>query len=306
MSASAEALGISSSSVPDEEVPTLTMENVTAQALNKVMEYCVAHQRRLTDQGKRIADIAVWDERFVRLDPGALCELASAAYHLEIKPLVDVTCQAIAHLLKGKSPSEIRRTFNILYDFTPEDDVPPPTMRDKLRNKYITNKRGDGAEKVNNNGATLAAIMSGTMGTANVDDDVDQTGTLVLAGPNSGGGRDKSRDRSDNLLLENGRADSGRDNVHDNGRENGRDNNNGNANDAQQHEQQRQIFEQLQLLEAEQQKLKEEERHQLQQQQQQQAALQEQQDALKKVRRDSVCCDVLVTDATRGTAKNAT
>lgn len=252
--ARAEALGISGSSAPDEEVPTLTMENVTAQALNKVMEYCVAHQRRLTDQGKRIADIAVWDERFVRLDPGALCELASAAYHLEIKPLVDVTCQAIAHLLKGKSPSEIRRTFNILYDFTPEDDVPPPTMRDKLRNKYITNKRSDGVEKVNNNGATLAAIMSGTMGSGNVDDDVDPTGTLVPPG-----GATVVRD-------------------------NGANNNVANTNDAQQHEQQRQIFEQLQILEAEQQKLKEEERYQLQQQQQQHAALQEQQEALKKVR----------------------
>lgn len=121
-----------------QESPLLAMENVTALAMHKVMEFCVAHQRRVTDTGKRIADLAQWNERFVRLDPGALCELASAAYHLEIKALVDLTCQAIAHLLKGKSPSEIRRTFNILYDFTPEDDVPPPTMRDKLRNKLIT------------------------------------------------------------------------------------------------------------------------------------------------------------------------
>lgn len=45
-----------------------------------------------------------------------------AAYHLQIKPLVDLTCQAIAQLLKGKTPAEIRRTFNILYDFQPEDD----------------------------------------------------------------------------------------------------------------------------------------------------------------------------------------
>jgi len=64
-----------------------------------------------------------------------LCELASAAYYLEIRPLVDLTCRAIAKLLKGKSPAEIRRTFNILYDFSPGDDVPPPTIRDKLRTK---------------------------------------------------------------------------------------------------------------------------------------------------------------------------
>jgi S-phase kinase-associated protein 1 len=79
--------------------------------------------------------LKVWDEKFVRLEPGELCELASAAYHLEIKPLVDLTCKAIAKLLKGKPPAEIRRTFNILYDFSPGDDVPPPTTRDKLRTK---------------------------------------------------------------------------------------------------------------------------------------------------------------------------
>lgn len=70
-----------------------------------------------------------------------------AAYHLEIKPLVDLTCQAIAQLLKGgrpscgadspdvlagKSPAEIRRTFNILYDFNPEDDGMQNRVREKL------------------------------------------------------------------------------------------------------------------------------------------------------------------------------
>jgi S-phase kinase-associated protein 1 len=48
--------------------------------------------------------------------------IRQAAYHLQIKPLVDLACQAIAQLLKGKTPAEIRRTFNILYDFQPEDD----------------------------------------------------------------------------------------------------------------------------------------------------------------------------------------
>jgi len=68
---------------------------------------------------------------------------------LDIKPLVDLTCKAIARLLKGKSPAEIRRTFNILYDFNPGDDAPPPTMRDKLRNKLHNTsiKKKNGVEK---------------------------------------------------------------------------------------------------------------------------------------------------------------
>ncbi|KAL6079680.1 Skp1 domain-containing protein [Balamuthia mandrillaris] len=120
---------------PDASV--LHLDNITGRALAKVMEYCYVH----TVPDTIHIDLKTWDDRFVRLDPGTLCELASAAYHLEIKPLVDLTCQAIAQLLKGKSPAEIRRTFNILYDFSPEDDAPPPTIRDKLRNKLCNPKR---------------------------------------------------------------------------------------------------------------------------------------------------------------------
>jgi S-phase kinase-associated protein 1 len=119
----------------------IQLDNITARALSKVMEYCHMHTAPHIVTMEKGMDLKTWDERFVKLDPGTLCELASAAYHLQIKPLVDLTCQAIAQLLKGKTPAEIRRTFNILYDFQPEDDAPPPTMRDKLRNKLCNPKR---------------------------------------------------------------------------------------------------------------------------------------------------------------------
>lgn len=119
----------------------IQFDNITARALSKVMEYCHMHTAPHIVTMEKGMDLKTWDEKFVKLDPGTLCELASAAYHLQIKPLVDLTCQAIAQLLKGKTPAEIRRTFNILYDFQPEDDAPPPTMRDKLRNKLCNPKR---------------------------------------------------------------------------------------------------------------------------------------------------------------------
>ena len=39
-----------------------------------------------------------------------------------MKPLVDLTCRAIADTIKGKSPEEIRATFQIVNDFTPEEE----------------------------------------------------------------------------------------------------------------------------------------------------------------------------------------
>jgi len=35
----------------------------------------------------------------------------------------DLGCKAIAGMIKGKSPEEIRKTFNIVNEFTPEEEV---------------------------------------------------------------------------------------------------------------------------------------------------------------------------------------
>jgi len=40
---------------------------------------------------------------------------------LDIKGLLDVTCKTVANMIKGKAPEEIRRTFNIKNDFTPQE-----------------------------------------------------------------------------------------------------------------------------------------------------------------------------------------
>ena len=41
---------------------------------------------------------------------------------LEIQSLIDTGCEVVANMIKGKSPEEIRRTFNIRNDFTPEEE----------------------------------------------------------------------------------------------------------------------------------------------------------------------------------------
>lgn len=48
--------------------------------------------------------------------------VAQASNYLDIKPLLDVGCKTVANMIKGKSPEEIRKTFNITNDFTPEEE----------------------------------------------------------------------------------------------------------------------------------------------------------------------------------------
>ncbi|KAI3864417.1 hypothetical protein MKX03_007772 [Papaver bracteatum] len=60
--------------------------------------------------------------KFVNVDQATLFDLILAANYLNIKELLDLTCQTVADMIKGKTPEEIRKTFNIKNDFTPEEE----------------------------------------------------------------------------------------------------------------------------------------------------------------------------------------
>ena len=44
------------------------------------------------------------------------------ANYLDIPPLVDLACAKVASMIKGKTPEEIRKRFNIENDFSPEEE----------------------------------------------------------------------------------------------------------------------------------------------------------------------------------------
>jgi hypothetical protein len=52
------------------------------------------------------------------MDTKRLCELTSAAESLQLKPLVDLTSCALARIIEGKTPEEIREIFHLPDDLT--------------------------------------------------------------------------------------------------------------------------------------------------------------------------------------------
>merc|ERR1712146_552100 len=111
------------------EIPAtpIPLPNVSAKILEKVVQYCEYHPKNPTapaDGGddKRTDNIAPWDAEFCKVDQATLFELILAANYLDIKSLLDLTCKTVANMIKGKTPEQIRATFNIKNDFTPEEE----------------------------------------------------------------------------------------------------------------------------------------------------------------------------------------
>ena len=96
----------------------------------QVIEFCKHHVNDpMPEIGKplksaNMTEVAPeWDARFCEIDQEMLFECILAANYMDIKSLLDLTCAKVAALIKGKTPEEIRKTFNIVNDFTPEEEA---------------------------------------------------------------------------------------------------------------------------------------------------------------------------------------
>lgn len=109
----------------DEPIP---LQNVSAGILKRILQWAQYHRNDKPDfdkeevRDKRSDDIVAWDVEFLKVDQGTLFEILSAANYLGIDGLLDSACKTVANQIKGKSPEDIRKTFNIHNDFTPEEE----------------------------------------------------------------------------------------------------------------------------------------------------------------------------------------
>ena len=105
-----------------ESDATIPLPNVQAWILSMVIEYCTWHVGAEADGASEDAQND-YRAKFVDVDQGTLCRLIVAANYLNIAPLMDLTCKAVAVMMKGKTPEEIRAHFGIQSDLTPEEEA---------------------------------------------------------------------------------------------------------------------------------------------------------------------------------------
>ena len=115
----------------DDSIPEIPLLNVSSKALVKIIEFCQYHhqngpmkeiEKPLTNTDLKVV-VSEWDGTFIQsFEQEDLFELIMAVNFIDLQPLLDLACAQVATQIKGKTPEEIRQTFNIENDFTPEEE----------------------------------------------------------------------------------------------------------------------------------------------------------------------------------------
>jgi S-phase kinase-associated protein 1 len=74
------------------------------------------------DTTNKDIEINTWDKKFLNIKQENLFSLILAANYLDIQELLNKACKTVAEMIKGKKAEEIRQTFKIKNDFTPDEE----------------------------------------------------------------------------------------------------------------------------------------------------------------------------------------
>ncbi|KAI5062519.1 hypothetical protein GOP47_0023058 [Adiantum capillus-veneris] len=142
------------------KLPIVLPSQVSLSVLKSILEYCRFHQL----PGRSNKERKLFDEKFIRLDTKRLCELTAAADSLQMKALVDLTSRALARMIEGKTPEEIRETFHLPDDLTEEEKLEPlknttDDPRIRLLNRLYAKKRRELQEREKLKSITQAEVQ---------------------------------------------------------------------------------------------------------------------------------------------------
>lgn len=113
----------------DTSAAEIQLAYIEGETVAKVVEWCEHHVKEAprpiekplptSDMKELLSD---FDYAFSSTDQDTMFKLLLAANYLDINPLLMLMCARCASLIKGKTPEEIRQTFNIRSDYSPEEE----------------------------------------------------------------------------------------------------------------------------------------------------------------------------------------
>ena len=114
----------------DSSREVVPLANVSSSVMVHVIRFCNMHvetpmpelEKPLRSSNLEEVMPKPYADLVNALEQNMMFELIMAANYLDIPPLLDLASAKVASLIKGKTPEEIRQTFNIRNDFTPEEE----------------------------------------------------------------------------------------------------------------------------------------------------------------------------------------
>ena len=108
---------IANSSIEISSNTEIPLNDINGNILSKIIDYL----NYITFDNSNISEF--FKKFLAEINNETLFEIIIGTNYLEIKCLLDLTCKAVADEIKQcNTPQEIRRRFNIVNDFTPEEE----------------------------------------------------------------------------------------------------------------------------------------------------------------------------------------
>ncbi|KAM7252287.1 hypothetical protein ACFE04_024170 [Oxalis oulophora] len=100
----------------------IPVPNVDGKTFAMITEWCRKHDNPCVTEEEQ-NELKKWDDSFLDVDQSTLLNLLLATNYLDCEKLFNQLCDKAASMIRGKQPEEIRETFNITNDFTPEEEA---------------------------------------------------------------------------------------------------------------------------------------------------------------------------------------
>ncbi len=116
-----------------DETDEIPLPEITKPTFEKVLEFLrhleagnPAPEIEKPLRSNDLKDVTTeWYANFIDLDDDTVQDIILAANYLDIKELLALSCAKMGSVIRGLTIPEFRKRFNIVNDFTPEEEAEP-------------------------------------------------------------------------------------------------------------------------------------------------------------------------------------